>query len=218
MTAETLSVVLDNASDGQSLGVHFAGFTEPMLHPEVAALAKQCVDHPHVSYVQLRSTGEGLTQEKLAALAQLPLEVIWHASPQAKGALMKHLEVVRWLMPESKIHYVGDELEDQSNELAGMGIDVSRGREVTRAGNLREVNPVDYPVTCKKVGRRKMPVVLPDGSCVACCNDYGLTLPIGNLAEHTWSELQYETVRKQQSDPGCGAICFNRCHFAKRSP
>jgi hypothetical protein len=62
----------------------------------------------------------------------------------------------------------------------------------------------------------KRPVVMPDGSVFACCNDFGCELSIGNLLIQKWGDLDFEKVKSLQRDPKSYSLCFRGCHLAER--
>jgi len=108
-------------------------------------------------------------------------------------------------------------------EISAWGLRFTTRTLVSRAGNLalqsgewpRE-DWSTHPVRCSKVSpSTAMPVVLPDGSTHACCNDYSLELPVGNLLTGTWESLDFSRARALQADPTSQAPCFRGCHLAQ---
>ena len=244
MSLDTLRKVLSNMSSGglySACVVHFAGFTEPLLHPNFLDLFWECEMNSCVKEIVLYTTGEGLTAERLRMLSRssklrraITLNVNWESAlnqkevspiqPGANGDIWKLRPLINELFPDATWAFVRKpkprHLRNQVAEKL-KGSKILWPKEISRAGNLarqRTGEPEithNGPVTCGKVTSRRMPVVLPDGSCQACCQDYGLSLPIGNLATHTWDELDYDSIIEKQQTPSKGCICFTGCDRAR---
>ena len=148
-----------------------------------------------------------------------PLRVMWHMRYGDSKEVFEHLNVIEQVLFGRCWYVAVDNNFGMINRLKASGVLPQNQPLVTRAGNLRSVLPslhkIDGAVTCKKVGRSKQPVVLPDGSCQVCCNAYDLSLPVGNLVQSTWSELDFDSITARQAS---GAeICNNGCHLARRA-
>jgi len=233
MTVDTLSAVLRNAADGDARGlrVSFAGFTEPFKHPHATELVAVCDAFPGVQRIVIFTTGEGLTTtdiDRLATfgkLARVTFHVDAFGGPQRALAdnLWPLLPAIVGKLKKTEFTMIWDtatpsEVLEVERHLRPFGVVFGQRVPHSRSGNIARLTGTTrgtLPVTCPKMQEAKAPVVLPDGSCVACANDYGLTLPIGNLRDQTWSELNFADVVRQQSDPSSGAICFCDCNLAR---
>lgn len=233
LAPETLSAVLRNAADGLRAGitVAFSGFTEPLRHPRALDLIEMCERSEFVSQIAIYSTGEGLTAravDRLATvskLARITFHVDGFANPQraAGGTIWPLVPQIARVLPDAIFVLVCDTIDlgdvlPVADYLRKHGVAFGPHRAYSRASNVTRLirtRPATVPVTCDKVGNNKAPVVLPDGTCVPCSNDYGLTLPLGNLAHQKWSELDFASVINLQANPASQATCFQDCYFAR---
>ena len=125
------------------------------------------------------------------------------------------------MMPSSEFINVGFKKDLQLEELLkNKGIELKFQPIINRAGNLSSVGEneleeimITSPVTCPRVTDAKRPVILPDGTALACANDYSCELKIGNLLYSTWNNLDFNSVAKMQKKP-CNMPCFKNCHYA----
>lgn len=95
-----------------------------------------------------------------------------------------------------------------------------------RAGNLdiEDIQPVHKAgkLFCLHGNEKKSgiwaPVMLPDGTLVLCCNDYGMKHVLGNLFENTWAEIKqgqaYLSYRHSMETEGSDVLCRS-CVAAK---
>lgn len=75
-------------------------------------------------------------------------------------------------------------------------------------------------IRCSRSRRLNHNVLLPDGSLVLCCNDFGMDYVLGNLNKDTYEDIQNSDIMKKiisemNSDLDKSVICRN-CMFAKR--
>lgn len=215
MSMETFSAILGNI---RRPIVTFAGFSEPFQNP-------RCMDMVEVAsqsypFVVFYSTGAYATDDDLERLAKLPnVRKTWHLDTPNKAGDMPGLKIKATnfiekikAMENSHMMVVGKD--------AGAEDGARKDRIITRAGNTekqagKKPELVDYPVRCRMVNRRKRPVVLPDGTAVACCNDYGLELVVGNLARQRYEDLDYSWLIEKMQTPQ-DIPCFRGCNRAKR--
>ena len=90
-----------------------------------------------------------------------------------------------------------------------------------RAGNVegrphRNVNP-SYPLWClTSGGEMNHNVLLPDGTVIMCCMDYGMTGVFGNLLEQSYDEvLNSENARKMRETLRQGESICRHCANAR---
>jgi len=227
MTAVTLAQVIENASagmkDGEQLQVHWAGFTEPIKHPGFLSLLLLVDGFRTVSDHVLYTTGEGITEDIVWCVAQLPVAVSFHIDPRMEGDVWPLIDsgLIRRVLPKAWYNVVAavSSRSKRAEIRRRVGGKVKFSRCISRAANIDRSKAAvthDCEVTCVSVGKRKRPVVIPDGTAVACCNDYGLKLKLGNLAEQTWNQLDYSDVLERQKHPCVDSICHTDCHKAKR--
>ncbi len=61
---------------------------------------------------------------------------------------------------------------------------------LSRAGNLYKTARCNEKGYCERSPDHKINVMLPNGDVVLCCNDYGLTHPLGNLLTDNYYDLK----------------------------
>lgn len=232
MTPETLSDIVRNAASGvPGVTVAFSGFSEPFKHPRAADMMELCERSPYVRRIAVYTTGEGLQAPdvervgRLSKLVKFTVHIDAFGGPQRtlSGQIWQHLPQIARCVRQAVVLMVRDSVDLKqialvSEHVKQFGIPFGTSTAISRSANILRLvrtGESSTAVTCDKMGKSKAPVVLPDGTCVACCNDYGLTLPLGNLARQTWTELDFDSVIRKQRDPSSGAICFRDCHFAR---
>lgn len=61
--------------------------------------------------------------------------------------------------------------------------------------------------------------MLPDGTLVLCCQDYGMKHILGNLLHDSWQDIQkgyaYQYFKRGLKDGSCDILC-RKCADAKR--
>lgn len=74
------------------------------------------------------------------------------------------------------------------NELGKMNITTIVQNEIGRAGNNFQVTKMCGHIFCTE-DRLNQPVLLPDGTLVLCCQDYGLRHKLGNLNDSSYDDI-----------------------------
>jgi organic radical activating enzyme len=227
-----LTKILDNLTHGQNEAeVFFAAMSEPFSHKECVSLIEDCHNHELVTRVVVFTTGYHLTEEHIERLANFnKLKMNFHIGkkdcmPNFDERIWPKIEKIKKMIPKSEFINVGFEKDnDLEMDLNKKGVELKFQPIISRAGNLVSVGDtaldshfVRHPVTCPRVKDAKRPVILPDGTALACANDYSCELKIGNLLESTWKDLDFEKIIKLQTKP-CDMPCFRGCHYAKKEP
>lgn len=234
MTQQTALQCVRNASaspDGPvPVEVHLAGFSEPLLSPVFVGVL-QCLENlPACKSIVMYSTGNGLTSGKLDALkATTKLTLIdWHVRPAGEcvnGKFWTFIEAgllddLPCYQRATLVRYDTDR-HDRRQVEAALPFGLRYLPVVSRSNNVSLVQlhgpTATGCVTCRHATDLPRPVVLPSGDAFACCNDYGLELPIGNLLTQTWNELDFARIRQVQAQPALNAPCHRACHLAKPS-
>jgi hypothetical protein len=246
MTVATARMITYNAAEFDPIEVHFSGMAEPFKHPNAIEIIEAVEAIEFVTRIHIYSTGEGLGIDDVRRLGQLEKlagEIHFHGNtkgvdpetgrnpimPGAAGTVWFDgmLDAIAKHLPASTFNLLRKyttkrERRVIDRKLHSRGLVATYSREVSRAANNQRSQlvqigePVRHPVTCQKMEERRSPVVFPDGTAVACCNDYGLDLVLGNLLTGFWSDLDFESVIAKQRDPANPTICHTDCHFAKR--
>ena len=215
MSQSVARVVMNNARADL---VVFAGFVEPTAHPQWVDLVNDALDRSR--RVKLHTTTFKLTAahvEGLAACRRVDKQV--HVTRRTLSNVLELTPLIRELWPAAEWVAFDRSLEDEEGlaELFAGPLQKlwphSRAANVTTLDATRD-GPVGRPVACPKVQNERMPVVLPDGSAYACCQDYGLELPIGNLAEQDWDELDFDALSRRMLDPSNDLPCHRGCSEA----
>ncbi|MEL0438297.1 radical SAM/SPASM domain-containing protein [Phycobacter sp. K97] len=219
-----------------SVDVHFSGFGEPWHNRDCTQMVEHAVDKGH--HVAVFTTADGMTEDDIDRVAQLPLKRFVLHLPDA-------LEEMRLAVNAAyiaKVAYLQNRLADRL-ELLTIGAPhrafatLDRRRHMVtrriqdRAGNVRiegrtigsAYSPEDIavrtrgqPLRCRK-DRMLSNVLLPNGDLVVCAMDYGLENRIGNLARQTYAEIQadvpFAQFLRRTLDGSEGFIC-SRCEYA----
>ena len=229
--------VLDNATVDRQFDkfeVFLAGFSEPLAHREYISFLECCERSPVIDRHVLFTTGYKLKECDLIAMSQMKkLKVNFHVGEIDKminfdESIWDKLDLIKRYLPDSSFLIVGFSESDFSSvisKLKAKNIECQFQKIINRAGNLKSVGLVQLdfptnktPVTCVKLTSEKRPVILPSGLALACCNDYGCKLPIGNLLTQTWADLNFQKIASDQKDVSKNIPCFDGCHFAKKEP
>lgn len=187
--------------------IHFSGMCEPFINPEAVSMVMYASLNHKVS---IFTTLTGLTIDDYCTLVQIPYR--WFCVHVPDGQLntqMKctpeYLELLKvvvenqpkcedfWLSMHGDWHPlvfpVAHDVEYENNM-------------INRAGNLDlpwcEKRELKNPVcTC---GNYDQNVLLPDGTVLLCCQDYGMTHVLGNLLTGGYADLKrdpsYELCKK----------------------
>lgn len=231
---EDFCQVLDNATEYEHpVEVYFAGFSEPLAVKNWQKFIAVCEDANLVYRFVLFTTGYRLSEDQMKFLSSCKkLQVNFHIGsrenmPNYDDTFLEKIELVKKYLPNSKFFQVGfspEEFHEINLKLQANNIEYQFQEIICRAGNLKTVNLLplniknkNFAVTCNKMNDRKRPVILPDGTALACTNDYGCEMKIGNLMRQKWSDLDFEKIRRLQSDHHSGLPCFRDCHFAKKT-
>lgn len=231
LSAEDFRVILDNASyQNAPIEVYFAGMSEPLAIPNWFELCQIAQSHPLVTYFSIFTTGYKITVEQIKALGQLNKlylnvhvgdrqdmpgfdEEIW----DKLWAIKKYIPLVHF----EEVAFDVSKFTEINKKLDQHGLKYHFQPIISRAGNLESVGQVQLShkksncaVTCDKVHEKKRPVILPDGTALACCNDYGCELKIGNLLHQKWDELDYKKIIAMQKNADSELPCFRDCHLA----
>jgi hypothetical protein len=187
--------------------IHFSGMCEPFINPAAVEMVKYAATEHSVSVF---TTLTGLTAEKYDELRRIPFR--WFCIHVPDGQLNTGLKCT----PEylKLLQYVVDNPPECEKFWFSMHgdyhpalIPIIYGQEIEnnindRAGNLdiawSDKTEKDNPVcSCSRYDQN---VLLPDGTVLLCCMDYGMTHILGNLLLQNYDDLKragpYELCRK----------------------
>lgn len=198
MDLKTFNKILDNVNK-EVTQIHFSGFSEIFLHPyghEFIYLA--CA---RGFKTVLFTTLSGFDVKKAEFLNNPEIILDWVRLHRYDGKSYDALSF------NTKRDLFTNNV--RCNRFEDMGINLT-----SRAGNLWEVDKYLGAVDCQRIDCN---VVLPDGTLVLCCSDWGMTQVLGNLINTHYDsdslKINREKVRAMGKDPNSDIIC-RKCEMA----
>ncbi len=214
----------------------WSGFVEPFLNPASIDMMEYADSKGFEQ--TLFTTLQGLDYESFERVLRIPFdEVILHTADSFGYANIpvteQYLSMIKDIIAAKKA--------DGSPFLTGSNCQFEPSEKVTaitagkvkiycemsdRAGNLDNEDKrlvskhSSGKIRCSRSRRLNHNVLLPDGSLVLCCNDFGMDYVLGNLNKDTYEDIQNSDIMKKiisemNSDLDKSVICRN-CMFAKR--
>lgn len=213
----------------------FSGMCEPFLNKDCSAMMKLASDEGYV--LELATSLWGASQEDIKIMENINFDGVVLHLPDNQGAtplasdIHNHHELVKALLQMEKkgnklvtgISCHG-ELHDRYKDLFNLLPVIIPLTESLhdRAGNLKH-EELPHPHTegdiyCIRAGMKKIDinVLLPDGTMILCCMDYGMDAVLGNLSNQTYEDIVYGSSAKhiiEDMHSGRDVIC-NKCAFA----
>ncbi len=215
--------------------VDFSGFVEPFLIEDSIDMMEYTYKSGHE--MTLFTTLHGLTKEHAKRVIEMPFRyVCWHTPDEdgyANIPMTKEYFSVLELFLNAKKND-GKPFVDAANCQSNPHPDVlklTRGKlkiycEMSdRAGNIDEDDnrltraSKKGEIYCSRSYSLNHNVLLPDGSLVLCCNDFGLESVLGNLKNNSYEEIMNGNVlrrikRGMHININEDIIC-RKCMFAK---
>ena len=214
----------------------FAGFAEPFLHPKCIDLVKLICNYK--KEIDVYTTLVGINAVTLKDLMRLPINhIILHVADE-KGYAKIPLTDEYFEILERAIHGKksdGKAFVDMCNSQAKPNDKVEKicqGKyKVTstlldRAGNLEGIELVSKrinkgPITCGVCGNQlNRNELLPDGTLLLCCMDYGMMHELGNLANQSYNEIkngkELLEIKKAMKDENEKKILCRMCSCANK--
>lgn len=228
LSNDDFKIILNNATSSENMiEVFFAGFSEPLSCDNWFELLNICELNYLVVRFVLFTTGYKISEDNIKLLSNFKkIKINFHVGKKVNMInfdenIWNKLHLIKEFLPNVVFLEVGRELEEFktiNNLLDQYGLNYQFQKIINRAGNLKteEFVNLEYPVTCEKMNEKKRPVVLPDGTVLACSNDYGCEMKIGNLLHQTWDELDFKKIIDLQKNCKSGLPCFRSCHLAKK--
>jgi len=190
------------------VGIVFSGFAEPLTNPECLDMMRlACTEGRNVD---LFTTLTGADMNMVQEITKMPLNYVGlHCADKRQYAQIKttdqYYEMVNFLInskkPQNGQPYV-DFCNSQAEPDEEIQKIVSGKYEIgttlfDRAGNLSDEGLVRKKNLCGKLEcsmcgtLANRNVLLPDGTVVLCCMDYGLMHSLGNLVEQTYDDILF---------------------------
>ena len=221
--------------------VHFSAFGEPQVNPAFADMVLYA--HSTGRAIALYSTFVGMTRESYLRIRDVPFKVMVFHIPDSDGNSHftlsdEYLDLMNLVFSDTAagrftimayschgamVHPVIAEI------LKKNGLPVPAGQPfdhlIDRAGNLKEKGLIhlEHPtgrIWCSPTGLDfNHNILLPDGTVVLCCQDFGMQHILGNLLTQSYDEImggeEIQKLRrcmKSQKDGDC--LC-RHCHIAQ---
>lgn len=198
MSFESFKICIDKVP--QEVMIDFAGMAEPWLNPNCTKMVQYAAEKGHK--ISIFSTLVGMTEDDLILLAQIPLEQFVIHIPDSENH--SHIDItkeyidllkrVQTLENVAMMHYsCHGEIHD--NVLPYIKKEFILANEmIDRAGNLQDEGLTHQECIGKKVclltGKKlNSNVLLPDGTVLLCCMDYGMQHILGNLLTENYYDL-----------------------------
>lgn len=203
-----------------SIDIHFSGFSEPFLNPHVPDMLKHVYEKGHK--VHIYSTLVGLDDRGVEALKQYtPVFIRVHIADEKA---MK-VEDAKWMAYHDlflktgirgSYMAMGNVTQAIKNYLDSKGIAYEIPTMLSRGGNLDFGSYyIEGNLVCG-MDRWHQNVVLPNGDVYACCMDYGLTMPVGNLLKEDYTSIWNKAENyKANTNPPADSIC-RKCEWAHK--
>ncbi len=231
MKFETFTKCLENIKQGG--GVAFTGMVEPFHNKECAKMIKYAYDRGYK--IWLATTLVDATEEDFEILRDVRFEDIQLRIPDKQGNSKfvitdEYLKIFQ-LFHESFIangHLVYSchgEIHDAIKSYLSRDI-ICSSAMMNRAGNLdyEDLRTYDHKgkiiCACSSVQQTAgwSPEVLPNGTVILCCMDYGMEHILGNLALQKWSEIlngkEYLRYKQGLEDEKISILC-RKCPMAQ---
>lgn len=218
----------------QNTLIEWAGYVEPFLNPQAADM--MLYTHEQGYEQTLFTTLVGATHEDLEKVIGIPFKVVCLHTPDENN--YANISVTEDYLHHLK--YIVDARRENGDPFVTTAncqsvphpkiLPITAGKikiycEMSdRAGNLEgdSGNMVHFHkngrIWCDRAAQLNHNVLLPDGTVVLCCNDFGLKHVLGNLGECDYedlmkSEMMRNVKRALTFDDSLPVIC-RKCIFA----
>lgn len=197
--------------------IDFSGMCEPFANKRCADMILYASDHPLALYTTL----QGATLEDWEKVKDLNYEVVVIHLPDRNGR--SHFRITDdylrllsvWDCAAYSCH--GDIDERVLPYLHNRGLITAMH---DRAGNVEDrphkSMDIDRPLYCATSGREmNHNVLLPDGTVITCCMDYGMTGIFGNLFEQSYEDvLNSPEAKRMRATLDKGESICRHCYNA----
>ncbi len=225
---DDFKIVLDKVQEGGTLS--FCGMSEPFHNDQCADMIVYASEKGY--RICLNTTLVGMNLSDFEKIKDVSFEnFILHIPDQdehSKFVLTKeYLQLLKLVNEKIRVDYyschgiVHEAVKDIIDKEKYAGIELH-----DRAGNLDLDNyssiSVKDEIICYSGSEEQvggwMPVMLPDGNLVLCCQDYGMKHILGNLIQQSWNEIcngeEYLSFQAGLKDDSIDILC-RKCSKAK---
>ncbi len=215
--------------------ISFGGMSEPLLNPDSMEMFRLAVKSGRK--VSLYTTLVGITEEDINELLKIDFEfVVLHCADKMGYASIPITETyykcVERLIDGKKKNgspfvnmcnaqtdpdeYIKEICKDKYEILTLM---TNRAGNITEDG-LIETGPLKGAIRCGNMGDKlNSNVLLPDGTVILCCMDYGMKHVLGNIQRETFHQLysgqEMRLIRRGMSADAKPDILCRKCSYAR---
>ena len=210
--------------------INFAGMCEPWLNPECTKMVKYAAQRGHK--IGIYTTLEGMREEDVEALSQIDIhKFVLHVPDADQNSRIEvtkeYLAVLKKLMEKDVSCLASISCHGSMDERVLRLITSDWKQEDTfqandRAGNLHTGEVPHQEMTgqiyCNACGRNPdHNVLLPDGTVVLCCMDYGMEHIMGNLLFDSYEDIingrEADKIRRNMAEETERILC-RKCQYA----
>lgn len=233
MTLDDFKICIDKLP--KNALIEWAGFVEPFLNNESIDMMQYAFEQGYE--MTLYTTLIGLTKKKLMKIISMPFkQVVLHVADKDGYANIpvtdEYLELLEIIINAKKKD--GTPFVDNANcqsephpKVLEKTKDKIRiyGEMSDRAGNLENKDnklrggEKCGRIYCERAVNLNHNVLLPDGTVVLCCNDFGMKHVLGNLLKEDYDSIisseQMRLVKRGMNIDESLSILCRKCMFAK---
>lgn len=219
----------------KSVGIGFSGFCEPFQNPKCTEMVLVGLEKGFD--ISIYTTLMGLSQRNMERiLEKFPIKsdspkIIIHIPSVDKIESIRitpeYYKTLESLLSSGiqpvEFHYHGAKpVEKVKKMVEAAGYKVEFAGQMSRAGNLKGrqvpvINRRKGTFTCKIMNERGH-VILPDGTVLLCCMDYGMKHILGNILKSSYSSFhtggEWQKILQGTKDEKIDTIC-RYCDLAK---
>jgi radical SAM protein with 4Fe4S-binding SPASM domain len=209
-----------NSLNPKKVGVHFSGFGEPFINPNFVEMVKYLKDTGYE--VWLFTTLRGANIEKLKKISSYGIDRIIvnliNEKEQTVKLDDKYFESLSFVVKND----FGKKTFLKTKYTPKRSLDIVKGCQVDSLVTVSRGGLLKGWGFSRRTGKRlwclreDQPVVLPNGEVVACSNDYGMNIRLGNLLSQSMAEIDQGEAKKNFIRDLRGRkidIC-NNCEYA----
>lgn len=208
--------------------IEFAGFVEPFLNPEAAEMMLYTASTGRE--VNLFTSLVGMTWNTWEKIKDIPFTLVVVHLPDVDGYANIPMTEEYWKILKAMVEGkkpTGNPFIDRVNsqsainpkvmEVVGGRVHVDTTPLIDRAGNLESKKlrsgSVEYgPLFCSTAAKLNHNILLPDGSLVLCCMDFGMKHVLGNLLKEDYDDIMQgdvmnDIVSKMCVNKSKGLLC-----------
>jgi len=189
--------------------VYFSGFCEPWTNPDCTRMIIYA--HRRGFKITVNTTLRDFTEADLNAIKDIPFHCFHvHLADESMKLNVddEYLSILQSVYDSGIQNLYFRHHKPLEPRIVDIVSNPTKVDINSRAGNLFLVEKNSNPLKrCKNWGRH---VMLPNGTVVLCCMDYGLKHKLGNLITGKWEDIHgyaYKEIIKGLDDPHADILC-----------